>query len=166
MRISYTPSFKDFQAFNFYVLGTRFRALLLISGISLVLFLMSPWISPAPKTGASVVERYVANAGFLIVPAMAAFLAFAIHRAARRRWDGAAEMREMREYVIDEAGIHVQSPSIETHHDWSAMKKADFTQSYVYLMTGQRHYYFFPVQSVPDLAAMKALVGSKMRVNK
>lgn len=158
MRFTYTPSFSDFWV---YVLHRQLRVVIWIAVMLSALFFISPFLdlSSHPRSAS---ETYLSNLGILILPAIVALAFPASYWAAKKRWAAAEELREEREYVIDEAGVRFRSKSVESAIEWKIVKEATMTGRFVYLMTAQRQFHYFPLTVVPNLDELRDLLRAKV----
>ena len=162
LRFVYSPTFSDYWAFNLHVLCRQYWFLLPFAGLSLVVYFLAQTILRVPE-GDGIFNRLSAYSGALVLPGIVLFTLLATYWSARVRWNTAQELREDREYQIHEAGIHVHARSFQAVVDWVLIKDAAITSRFVYLRTGQRQYYYFPVAVVPNLEQLTIMLRSNVK---
>ena len=162
IRFQYTPSYKDWFAFNRIVLLRQFRFLIVIAGCLLGIYLVYPFtLNALGHDEGTVFEVYTKNAGVLIMPGIVCFLLVAIYLGVRKRWRSAAELREVREYQIDEEGVRVTATSLAGFLAWRHITKVERRKGFFLLKTAQNQYYYFPESVVPDPEALHRLLKTK-----
>ncbi len=106
---------------------------------------------------------YRANAPLLFLPVWYFFMRLLIVALMFKRFKSAKELRAEREYILDEAGVHLRSEAFSSDINWSMFTLADCNRGYYFLRTGQKLYFYFPRSLVPDQAAFNALVESNVK---
>jgi hypothetical protein len=162
MRIDYSPTFSDYWAFTRFALKRQFRWFIYLPVVLLALYLVQPLLPLHRDQNPSALDVYRQNARSLIWPGVFGLVFVMAYVGARNRWSKVKELREPKVYELDEAGLKASGESFTGSADWSLVKEAHFTRKFVYLMTGQNQYYFFPVTAVPDIDQLRALVAAKV----
>lgn len=166
IRFHYEPTFKEFWALNRYVLFRGYRALLIPFGIILlVVFITSPFVHQ-PNETKETMEIYRSNLPMLILPGLLVFLTVVQYWSARKRWNGAKQVRAARDYVIDDNGIHVSGDGFAGNMEWAYLKSADFKAGLLFLKSDPNLFYYFPPSIVPNKKTLIDLVSNKVKVSK
>jgi hypothetical protein len=159
-QFTYEATREDFLRLNRMLYWRQLRMLIVFAVVSLFLFVVFPFLAVRSP---GILESYSVAWIFLILPGLVGFSIFALERAARKRWQDAAEIRASREYTIDDAGIHVKSATFNGFLAWEHLNEWKEAGGFLYLRTTQGQYYFFPFALVPDPAALRALVAAKVK---
>lgn len=159
-QFTYEATREDFLRLNRVLYWRQLRMLIAFAVVSLLLFATYPFLAVRSP---GILESYISVWSILILPGLAGFLIFALERSARKRWRDAAEIRATRDYQIDEAGIHVTSATFNGFLAWEHLVERKEAGGFLYLRTTQNQYYFFPLSLVPDPAALRALVATKVK---
>lgn len=162
MRIDYIPTFSDYWAFNRYAIKRQFSLLVYLPILLLVLYLVQPLLSHRLGQNLSALEVYRQNLKSLIWPGIFGLVFIMSYVGARQRWSKLKELRDPKVYEIDNEGLKVSSESFTASAEWSLINEAHFTPKFVFLMSGQNQYYFFPVSTVPDMEQLRSLVSGKV----
>ena len=162
MRIDYTPTFADYWALNLFALKRQFRWFIYLPVLLLGLFFASPLLMQRYGQKTPLLEAYWQNRNGLIWPGLFGLVFVIAYYGARKRWSQLKELRDPRVYEFDDQGVHVKGESFSGSAEWSLVKEAYFTRKHVFLMTGQRQFYFFPVTAVSDLTQLRQLVAGKV----
>lgn len=162
MRVHYLPTFADYWALNVFVLRRQFRKINIVAAGLVLLFLAYPWLPNPNRGNVSIFEYYRSSWGLLVLPGIVVCTFAATYWGARKRWAVADELREEREYVFDESGLRTKSASIDASIEWRIFKEAVITRDFVYLITAQRQFHYFPVTAVDDLPRLQALLREKI----
>ncbi len=158
--VRYIPTFNDYWALNRLNLLKLTRGLHWLAALVFCGYLVSPF---GLHSGAQTLsERYLTNSGLLILPGIVVIMWLTTYWGAKGRWTAAAELREEKLYEIDDTGIRVKGESFTGFNEWRLIKNAAITPKFVYLMTAQRQYFYFPTQAVPDLSQLKSLLQQKV----
>jgi hypothetical protein len=83
-----------------------------------------------------------------------------------RRFATSHEVRDEREYVVDESGLHCRSETFRSDLSWKMFTLADCNEKYFFLRTGQRTFFYFPKDLVPDQADFVHLVNANVNTTK
>ena len=163
IRFRYQPTFKDWLALNRIV---SFRFLLggiCVSLVLLILFLGYPFaLRLAGHHEITFMQAYRQGAGLLLLPGFVGLMLLFIYRAIRKRWNSAEELREAREYVIDDAGVRITAATFSGFLEWRLLTQAELKQGYFLLRTGQNQFHYFPASIVPDQQALIDLLARKV----
>lgn len=159
-QFTYEATREDFLRLNRMLYWRQLRMLIVFAVVSLFLFAVFPFLAVRSP---GILESYSTAWIFLILPGLVGFSIFALERAARKRWQDSAEIRASREYMIDDAGIHVKSATFNGFLAWEHLNEWKEAGGFLYLRTTQGQYYFFPFALASDPAALRALVAAKVK---
>jgi hypothetical protein len=162
MRIDYFPTFADYWAFTRFALKRQFRWFIYLPVVLLALYLVQPLLPLNRGQNLSALDVYRQNAKGLIWPGVFGLVFVMAYVGARNRWSQVKELREPKTYELDDTALKVNSKSFTGSADWSLVKEARFTRKFVYLVTAQNQYYFFPVAAVPEIDQLRTLVVAKV----
>jgi hypothetical protein len=164
MRIDYSPTFPDYWAFTRFALKRQFGRFIYLPLLLLAVYLVQPLLPLRLRPGQnlSALEVYRKNAKTLIFPGLFGLVFVMAYVGARNRWSQVKELREPKVFELDDAQLKASGESFTGSVDWSLVKEAHFTRKFVYLMTAQNQYYFFPVAAVPDVDQLRTLVAAKV----
>jgi hypothetical protein len=101
-----------------------------------------------------------------LLPGFIGLMLLFTYRAIRKRWNSAEELREAREYVIDDAGIRITAATFSGFLEWRLLTRGELKQGYFLLRTGQNQFYYFPASIVPDQQALIDLLARKVPTKK
>ena len=176
MSFIYSPTFKDYWALNVYAEVRTRRFLIVLATVVLALIVVEPWLLHEFKDGDPVADYYKRSLPLLILPGGILFLILLMYLSARIQWAARRELRQPREYEIDDSGLRVKAAGSEGFLQWRGVTNASVTSRFVYLVTAQqqyystsftirylfftaqRHYYYFPVSIVPDMQRLRELI--------
>jgi len=161
-RFDYQPTLDDYLALNHYAMLRRSRILLLIAGVTVVLFLLSPLTARLHPEAKSILEIYRSNLSILCLLAVFAIVPAVTRLAAKKRWNAAAELREAKTFEIDESGLRVTARSFSGFLEWQLITHAEFWRGYFLLQTGQNQFYYFPASATSDRKSLVELVSRKV----
>lgn len=163
MKISYSPTFRDYLALNLHAVRKQFRGIVWLPIALLVAILFLSFASPPGGVGhRRIWDAHVSALDVLPIPAVIVVLVAAFYWGVKKRWASADELREAREYELDDRGVHFHASSGDGFTEWRIFKEAAITKRFVYLRTGQRQFHYFPVAAVPDVAELRALLVEKI----
>jgi hypothetical protein len=166
IRFRYQPTFEDWLALNRIVGFRHFWFLIWLSLLMLGLFVLSPFaLIAAGHHEVGSVEAYRQSAGLLLVPMVLCFILIATYLGIRKRWRDAGELREAREYVIDDNGVRVTCETQSGFQEWRHFTRASIKNGYFVLGTAQKQYHYFPAAVVPDQRALSDLLARKVSEN-
>lgn len=163
IRFRYQPTLEDYTMLNRIVLyrHVTIRFLRWFALVLFVAFLVSPFLQQAGQVRRGIWESYGNNIGLLFLPFMAVFLWVSTTIGVKRRWNSATELRDTKDYEIDEQGVRLAASSFSGNMEWRLFKSADLARGYFLLRTAQNQYHYFPASVVPDQAALISLLQSK-----
>jgi len=163
IRFRYQPTFKDWFALNRIVGFRHFRFAIALSLFLITGFLVYPLaLIVTGHNEGGIMEGYRQSAGLLLFPAVVCFLLIATHLAVRKRWRAAEELREAREYEIDETGVRFTGGTLSGFLEWRHFTRADLKKGYFLLRTAQNQFHYFPAEVVPDQQALSDLLARKV----
>lgn len=164
IRFRFQPTLKDWVAFHRIVVLRQFRFLNVLALVIIAIFLIYPYaLRAADHEVESVVAIYWNNIGTLFVPFVAGLLVGWIHYSVKKRWRTAEEMREARDYEIDETGVRVTGSSLSGYLEWRHFTTTQRKGGYFLLKTAQNQFHYFPEAIVPDTKALAALLEEHVR---
>jgi hypothetical protein len=142
MCFHYKPTFSDYWSILFRVLCRRIRILIWVAVLGIVALVFAAWLrAVGDNRDLALLCAFCAGGWF---PAVILRVAFgAAYRAAKKRWAEAPDLREERDYTIDETGIGVRSAKFTGVVDWAVIKTAAITKQFVFLTTVQGDYYSY-----------------------
>jgi hypothetical protein len=163
--VTVTPTRSDFVNFNLRYGLRRARALMFIGGFWL---LAATCVAFAVVTGPFLqpgAGGYAALVPMLAMPiAVFVLLPVSTCLAARRRWHGAAELREPRRYTFTGEGIQVTGETFAAFVAWSHITTAGLSAEQVFLGTQQNLFYLIPLRAFSDgqLESFRTLVAERV----
>jgi hypothetical protein len=163
VRFRYTPTFEDWRALNRHVWLKQFRLLIVVASVVLFCFVALPFAHRLVGRDVGLWETYKSNIGALWLPGVVAFLLGAVYYGIYRGWRTRADVREEREFVIDEHGVSVAGTSFSGSLDWQHLKEADVVRGLVMLKTKQNAFYYFPRRLIADWPAFQSLVSEHVK---
>jgi hypothetical protein len=177
MRFTYSPTFKDYWALNLYALFPHWRLCIRLATVLLALGVIAPWVWTAFDVGLPPAETYKGVLPtFILMLGCFLLMILAMYAAARMGWAATRELREPREYEIDDSGVRVKAAGSEGFVEWPGIVDTSVTNRFVYLVTAQqqyystsfnpgrpyfnieKHYYYFPISTVPDMGRLRELI--------
>jgi hypothetical protein len=166
IRFRYQPTFKDWFTFNRIVGFRHFRFLIGLSLLLLILFLLYPFaLMVTGHDEVGIMGGYRQSVGLLVIPVVVCFLLIATYLAVRKRWRAAEEVREARDYEIDENGVRVTGITLSGFLEWRHFTRAELKKGYFLLKTAQNQFHYFPAAVVPDQQALGDLLARKVAKN-
>ncbi len=157
--IAYEPTFRDFLSLNRWIVRRRWRAVRLLAIALLALFLAStPLFHDLEAEG--FLLPYAQSLGVLALPALVlVVLPVTLYLAARKRWNAAPEIRELRRFTFSEDGIAVEGQTFSGRVAWSHITGAESHRGLIILRTNQNMYYLFSEGGFPDDACREAFAS-------
>jgi hypothetical protein len=166
IRFRYQPTFEDWFALNRIVGFRQFWFLIGLSLLMIALFILYPFaLMAAGHHEVGVLEAYGQSVGLLLVPMVLCFLSIPTYLGIRKRWRNAGELREAREYEIDDNGVRVTGETLSGFLEWRHFTRASLTNGYFVLGTAQKQFHYFPATVVPDRQALSDLLARKVSKN-
>lgn len=167
IRFRYQPTFEDWFALNRIVVFRQLRFLIGLAIVLLALFLIYPFaLAAVGQDEGGVLGAYQKSLAMLFIPGLTCFLLLATYFGVRKRWRTAEEIREEREYVLDEDGVRVTGSSLAGFLEWRHFTHAELKKGLFLLKTAQNQFHYFPVAVVPDKDALNALLARKVGAKK
>jgi len=169
MKFNHTPTFASYWMLNkrhfFKIRGVKL--LLFISAFSILFYLINPimnhqWLGYDHSIG----ELYLSSMGILILPLIMALMFTATYIGAKKRWKSAAELRCEKTYDITDSEIHVTATGIDSHLGLQYIAEAELWRGWIFLMTNQRTYHFFPLSAVPEPDKLISMLAAKIAKTK
>ena len=165
IRFSYVPTFSDFLLFNRYAVRPLSKKMLPGGIVFFLLFCLLTaqlFFSGAPFEW----RRFLFSTPLLIPGVIAIFLQFIMPLLVKKRWESAKELREDKNYTIDETGIRVDAGTLGGFVEWQHVSEADVYKGLFLFKTYQSHFYFFPVSCVPDKPRLIEIAREKVKTSK
>ena len=166
IRFRYQPTFEDWFAVN-RIVGLRYFWLLIGPSLLVIaLFILYPFaLMTAGHHEIGILEGYRQSLGMLLVPAVLCFLLIATYLGIRKRGRDAEELREAREYEIDDNGVRVTGETLSGFLEWRHFTRASLKNGYFVMGTVQKQFHYFPAAVVPDQQALSDLLARKVSEN-
>lgn len=165
--VIYSPSLAEYQAFNYHVIWSKNRKVILFWVGIFVMSLMAPLLvlilagSRINESGPGI-PQLLAFPGAIL--AVAVLIVVLTQRAIKTRWEKAGELREEKKFSFDDVGLRVEGKSFQGFMEWSLFIEVEFWRGFVFLMTGQGQFHYFPLAGASDQAGLVALLKSKVKV--
>ena len=127
------------------------------------MFLIYPFaLAAVGQDEGGILGAYQKSLAVLFIPGLTCFLLLATYIGVRKRWKTAEEIREEREYVIDEDGVRVIGTSLSGFLEWRHFTHAELKGGLFMLKTAQNQFHYFPAAVVSDPGALNALLARKV----
>lgn len=126
------------------------------------IFLATPWWVPRAYRSAGLAAQFWEALPLLFLPAFVSLTYVTTFVTAKRRWRTVPQLREEKEYELEDAELHIRSQSVKSDFGWNIIQKAMITDQNVYLSVGQNQYLYFPVAAVPDMIQLVSLLTDKL----
>lgn len=163
IRFRYQPTFEDWRAFNRIVLQQQLRFFKVLALAIFILSLIYPLaLRSMGRNEEGLLVAYRKNPAVWVIPGLAALVWGATYIGVRKRWKAAEELREAREYEIDQSGVRVTGASLSGCLEWRYFTRAERKDGYFLLKTGQNQFHYFPESAVSDKEALNALLAAKV----
>lgn len=163
MNFTHTPKFADYWMLNKrHLLKIRGVKILIPMAICfLIYFLLSPVISNQ-YSSKSTIDSYLSSWPFLILPIVIFYLPFTTYRAAKKRWGNTAELRCEKRYEIFDSGMRITGEGFDSSIEWQYFKSVEISRGWIFIVTYQGVYYYFPVSVIPEPEKLFTLLKTKV----
>jgi hypothetical protein len=163
IRFRFQPTFQDWFALNRILVIRQFRFLIGLSTFILALYVVYPFLlqSMGHDEG-GIIGAYRKSLPALFIPGLVTLILIGTYVGVRKRWRAAEELREVRDYEIDESGVRVTGSSLSGFLDWRHFTHAELKRGYFMLRTAQNQFHYFPASVVPDQHALNELLAKKV----